>query len=411
MDSPFSQYVPAILAFIITTALSIGLRPLARQIGLVDVPNERKVHHGEIPLVGGIAIFIGVLSAHIISAVFSPATVIGQHYLSFYAAASLLLLVGLVDDYWELKPTTKLIAQLFAASIMVFGGGVVVNELGSLGFTSGAVTLGMFAVPFTLFATVGVVNAVNMSDGLDGLAGSLTLVPLLGFYIATEWYGTGLYADLLILTIASVTAFLLFNVTFPGKRKALIFLGDAGSMLLGLSLVWFAISLSQGTDSAIRPGAALWFLMVPIFDAASMILRRVTRRRSVFGADKEHLHHVFLLAGFTVGETVLTMASFALVGVLVGLAGSHFEISDAVLIGAFVVCGVLYFWMIMRAWSVMRFLRRSICRRRNISDRRTYVERRRDLSGSYFGPERRVGRDRRRTLYGRRRPKTGQPDR
>jgi len=257
-------------------------------------------------------------------------------------------------------------------------------------------------VPFTIVAIIGVINAVNMSDGLDGLAGSLTLVSLLGFLVATLTLGHGEQAELLVLLIASVVAFLLFNVTIPGKRRALIFLGDAGSMLLGFAVVWFAISLSQGPDRAIRPSSALWFLIVPVFDAVCMMGRRIARRRPMFSADKEHLHHIFLLAGFTVNETVLTMVALAAGGVLVGLAGTYYDISDWVMIGAYVICGLLYYTMIMHAWSVMRFLRRSICRRRSIGDRRLYKDRRRTSYARYSAEDRRSGRDRRYSRNGRR---------
>jgi len=142
--------------------------------------------------------------------------------------------------------------------------------------------------------------------------------------------------------------------------------------------------------------------MVPIFDAVCMMGRRIARKRPVFSADKEHLHHIFLLAGFTVNETVLTMAALAAAGVLIGLAGTFYEISDWVMIAAYVVAGLLYFSMIMHAWSVMRFLRRSICRRRAIGDRRTHKERRRSGAAHFGGADRRSGRDRRVSEYGRR---------
>jgi UDP-GlcNAc:undecaprenyl-phosphate GlcNAc-1-phosphate transferase len=258
-----------------------------------------------------------------------------------------------------------------------------------MAFDGSTFSLGRVAVPFTVFAIIGVINAVNMSDGLDGLAGTLSLVPIVGFIVATIFLGDG--RDLVILWCfaASIAAFLLFNVTVPGKRRALIFLGDSGSMFLGLALAWFAIRLSQGEHAAISPAAALWFLTLPIFDAVCMASRRILRKRPPFSADKEHLHHVFLLAGFTVTETVLTMAGLAAVGVIVGLAGTYYGVSDLLLAGSFLLLGLMYFWVILRAWTFMRFLRRSICRRRVIGDRRTAADRRRMGRSGYKGPERR----------------------
>lgn len=382
--------ISAALAFVTTTILILSLRPVARTLGLVDLPNERKVHEGAVPLVGGIAIYIAVVCAHLLASqwIFSGTGALGN-YTSFYIAAALLVVVGVIDDYRNLSPAFRLVSEIVAALIVVFGANVAVQSFGTLAPGDGIVRLGVFAVPFTVFAFVALINAVNMSDGLDGLAGTLSLVPVLGFIVATIFLGDG--KDLVILWCfaASIIAFLLFNVTVPGKRRALIFLGDSGSMLLGMALAWFAIRMSQGEDAALSPAAALWFLTLPIYDTVCMASRRLLRGRPIFSADKEHLHHVFLLAGFTVTETVLTMGGLATVGVVIGLAGSYYGVSDLLLAVGFLIGGLLYFWVILRAWTFMRFLRRSICRRRTIGDRRTHGDRRRDSSTKYTGPERR----------------------
>lgn len=383
-----SFYISAALAFFATTALILSFRPLARSLGLVDVPNERKLHEGEIPLVGGIAIFVAVVAAHVLSRWFFPGTGAIEHYTSFYAAGALLVLVGAIDDFREVSPSVRLLAEAVAVVIIISGADVVVRNLGTLGLSDESIALGALAVPFTIFAVVGVINAVNMSDGLDGLAGTMSLVPILGFIVATGLLGDG--KDLVILWCfaASIIAFLLFNVAVPGRRRALIFLGDSGSMFLGMALAWFAIRMSQGEEAALTPAAALWFLTLPIFDSVCTATRRIIRKRPPFSADKEHLHHVFLLAGFTVTETVLIMSGLCAVGVTIGLVGSWLGISDLVLAGSWVMLGLLYFWVIIRAWTFMRFLRRSICRRREIVDRRTRGERRRPTD-AWQGPERR----------------------
>jgi len=388
-------YISTTISFVITTFFVMVFSPLARKIGLVDIPNERKVHSGEIPLVGGISIFCAVFIAHLSSLFFAPISDVVVDYGTFYTAAGLLIAVGMIDDFRHLSPTIRLISEVVAALLISLSAGVVLHDLGDLSPSGNIVTLGCFAIPFTVFATVGVINAVNMSDGLDGLAGGLTLVTVIGFIVATTVFGNG--DDLLFLSClaAGISAFMLFNITVPGIRRALIFLGDSGSMFLGLSIVWIAIRFSQGPDAVISPAAALWFVALPIYDAVCMTARRILRRRSLFGADKEHLHHVFLLAGFTVTETVLTMAGLATVGVAIGLLGTFFGISDWYLAGGFLLVGLLYFWMIIKAWTVMRFLQRSICRRRNIVDRRQSADRRRHRSAAYKGSERRRGIDRR----------------
>lgn len=393
--SPFAFVIGAI-AFVLTTVLILGLRPIARAFGLVDVPNFRKVHEGEIPLIGGLAIFASVLLTHLISEIVFPGSISPTGMYSFYLAGAVLVVAGMVDDYRGLSPLSRIIIEIVAVLVMIYGGGVVVTDLGTMTFDDMSVSLGTAAIPFTVFATVALINAINMSDGLDGLAGSLAFIPIIGFIVACELFGNMENNLILVLIAASIFAFLMFNVTVPGKRRALIFLGDSGSMFLGLVLAWFVISLSQGEERAITPAATLWFLTLPIFDIVCMTFRRVMRRRAPFSPDKEHLHHVFLLAGFTVTETVGIMAGLSAIGVVVGLVGTAFGVPDLLLAGSFLILGLLYFWVILRSWTIMRFLRRSICRRREFADRRTYGERRRGDSKPYLGPEHRSVADRRR---------------
>jgi hypothetical protein len=147
----------------------------------------------------------------------------------------------------------------------------------------------------------------------------------------------------------------------------------------------------------LKPAAALWFILVPIVDAVAMMLRRLVKRRSPFAPDREHLHHIFQLAGFSVGQTVAIMAGIGVFGVAIGLISTWLDLPDALIAGGFLAVGLLYFWMIMHAWRVMRFLRRSICRRRSGStrERRMLADRRVAASATYCGPERRSGVDRR----------------
>ena len=129
-----------------------------------------------------------------------------------------------------------------------------------------------------------------------------------------------------------------------------------------------------------------------------MMVRRILHKRSPFKADKEHLHHIFLLAGFSVGETVSLMSGFALVGVMVGIGSVALGISEHIMVVTFTIFELLYFWVIMRAWKVMTFLRRSICRREGSEHPELrYHERRQNSDPNYSGPERRCGEDRRQT--------------
>ncbi len=387
--------VATLLTCLATAGLIMILRPVAVSIGLVDVPDVRKTHQGPIPLVGGLAIFAAVAAACFLPRL-TGLSVAGPGVASFLGASLLLTGVGLVDDLVEVSPTARFLAEAGAALAMIFGAGVVLDDLGTMSWSGELLELGLLAVPFTIFATVGVINALNMCDGLDGLSGSMALVSFAGFALAVALWGQGTDGSLLTVLGGGVLGFLLFNLRLPGRSRASIFLGDAGSMFLGLALTWFAISLSQGPDRVIKPAAALWFIMVPIIDAVAMMLRRIVRGRSPFSADREHLHHVFLLAGFSVNQTVAIMALLAAGGVAVGLASTHWACPDFWVAVAFLVVGLTYFWMIMHAWRVMRFFHRSICRRRGSRpDRRVLADRRQQRDPHYSGPERRSGFDRR----------------
>ncbi len=385
------------LACAVTSALIVILRPLAMTIGLVDVPDARKTHQGPIPLIGGLAIFVAVAAACMMPAVTGvSASVPG--ILSFLLAGALLVGVGLVDDFIELSPAVRLLAQALASLAMIFGADVVLSNLGQLTISGASLELGLLAVPFTVFTTVGVINALNMCDGLDGLSGTQALVSLAGFAIALSLWGQPGEASLLTILGGGVVGFLLFNLRLPGRSRAAIFLGDAGSMFLGFSLTWFAVSLSQGPGRVLEPAAALWFITVPIMDAVAMMLRRIVKGRSPFSPDREHLHHIFLLAGYSVNQTVALMALISAAGVAVGLASTWWQWPGLLVAGAFLGVGLLYFWLIMHVWRVMRFLSRPICRRRSDAERRSVADRRQAHAGDYAGSERRSGTDRRQSL-------------
>lgn len=390
------------VAFTGTALLIMLLRPIANIVGLIDVPNIRSSHSRPTPLIGGLSIYIAVASAYSIPAAMGLVP-LNRETGSFFIAGLIVVVVGVIDDYRPLPSSYKFIAQIVASLIMIFGAGVVLNDLGGMTPSGNVVYLGWMSVPFTVFATLGVINALNMCDGLDGLSGIMALISLSGLLLAAVFGGEVIIAYILMLLAAAIFGFLIFNLRLPGRKRAAVFMGDAGSMFLGLALTWFAIRLSQGGSQVITPAAALWFLMLPIFDTVAMIIRRIRRRRSPFAPDREHLHHVFQMAGFTVNETVVIMAAAAMIGVGIGLLSLDMRAPEFSVTGLFVIAGLLYMWMVLRAWKYMRFIERSICRRSG--DRRSDVNRRQANDASYSGEERRSGKDRR--IASRRKPVDG----
>ena len=307
-----------LLAFLATIIAILVMRPVAILIGLVDMPNQRSSHTRPTPLVGGLAIFSAIVIAYLIAAS-ADLVPFDQEVLSYFAASLLLIVVGTIDDYMSLSSPVRFVAQIAASLVMIYGAGIVITDIGAISFSGQVIYLGWLSVPFTVFATLGIINAVNMSDGVDGLSGTLALISLTGLLFASSLAGGSLDGFILMLITASVFGFLLFNFRIFRRQHASIFMGDAGSMFLGFSLTWFTISLAQDADRVITPAAGLWFLMLPIFDTVAMIIRRTLRRRSPFSPDKEHVHHMLLMAGFSVNEAVAIMAAAGMIGVGIGL--------------------------------------------------------------------------------------------
>jgi UDP-GlcNAc:undecaprenyl-phosphate GlcNAc-1-phosphate transferase len=282
---------------------------------------------------------------------------------------------------------------------MAVGGDVYVGDLGNVIPSLGTIELGVMALPFTIFAGVGVINAFNMSDGVDGLCGTLALVALSGLGVAAAMADRVGELFLIAALSGGLIGFLIFNVRVPGRSQAKAFLGDAGSYLLGLAVLYLAVRLSQGEGRAMPPVAALWFCLLPLVDTVGMILRRVRRGRSPFSPDREHIHHVFLLAKFSVSETWVGLTGVALIGMAFGLSGMINRMPESIMLATFLLVGVLYYGLIMRAWRVMKFLSRSINRRAEARvDRRSGSDRR-QLDTTYFvngvPMDRRSGEDRR----------------
>ncbi|MCK5192144.1 MAG: undecaprenyl/decaprenyl-phosphate alpha-N-acetylglucosaminyl 1-phosphate transferase, partial [Methylococcales bacterium] len=211
--------------------------------------------------------------------------------------------MDLIDDYKGLGVKIRLIAQIAAGLIMAEFAHIKIIDLGNLlGF--GNIHLGNYATAFTLFVVVGGINAFNMIDGIDGLAGSLILISIASI-AGVSW----IFQDLMlfkfcIIFIASILAFLLFNLRIFGRSRAKIFLGDTGSTLLGFTICWLSIYASQGEKNLITPTTILWIIALPLFDTVCIMLRRLKRGRSPFNPDREHLHHVFHMAGYSIDQSL-----------------------------------------------------------------------------------------------------------
>ena len=348
-------------AFALTVVFVLLLRPLAIAMGLVDRPTARKTHEGEIPLIGGISIYLGTGVAMLLSVLLSEQ---GRELILpigiFLTSGFILIVVGIWDDLRDLPPAARFIAQVAAALVMILGGGPVISNLGALSPDGSIVSTGIFAIPFTVFVTVGVINAINMSDGLDGLCGNLTMVSLLGLGSAASLWSNTPDFQLINVFSAAVAGFLVFNQRMIWRPRAMVFLGDAGSMLLGFILAWFTIEISQAPVNAVSPAAALWFVALPVMDTVGVMLRRLLSGLSPFHADSQHLHHLLIRSGFSVAETILTLGLCAVAGIMVGLMGTWLDIPDLLLAGLFLATGIAMFSLTYTSWQRQSFLGRRL---------------------------------------------------
>lgn len=349
MDAGTIALLGAVVAFIVTLVLQRVLNPVASRLDLMDYPNGRKDHAQPTPIIGGVAMLVGVLLAAALTLPSVPTSVLG-----FVAAAGLLVIVGLIDDKYDLDWRLRILAQVLAALIMIHLGGVRVHYLGHL-FGYDNVFLGSLSVPFTVFATVGIINAINMVDGMDGLAGLLVLSALFMLSVAALYSGNDRVLTHALIAIGAVSAFLLYNIRHPWQHCAKSFMGNAGSAFLGLTIAWIAFRLTQNPGHPVTPVLALWMLPVPIMDCLVLIARRIKLGQSPFRADHNHIHHLMLEAGFKPTAAAITLAAFSCACGLVAALASRAHISHNLILGVFfVMCGVWY-WLTGRRARALNF--------------------------------------------------------
>lgn len=312
------QYVlPFILAMVVTMAWLPVLVRLANKWLMVDQPGERKVHTIPIPRVGGLAMACGVLVAALLTIHLQAA----ERW--FLVAAGVLIAFGALDDRFDMDYRIKLLGQLLAVTIVVILGDVQIHTI----TLDDRITLpAWISVPLTILFLVGVTNAINLADGLDGLAGGTTFLCLCAVALLSSIGGPGASTALALAFAGAVLGFLRFN-THPAS----VFMGDAGSQLLGFTIGVLSVSATQNANSQVSAALPILLLALPILDTLSVMVQRIGEGRSPFSPDKNHIHHKLLAMGFDHHEAVMVI--YAIQGLLFVLAYVlRFE-SDLLIIG------------------------------------------------------------------------------
>ena len=318
-NGPLVSFQSVILGLLGLIVITIGISALAKSIGLVDIPdNIRKIHTGNIPLIGGIVIFISIVYGTFVFGV-------DPFYRIIIISLIPILIIGTIDGIGAITvPVSfRLVAQILASWIVILFTDVYLRDLGNL-FGQGTVHLNQFGIPFTIFAVVGICNAFNMLDGKDGLAGSVAVVIISSLFLLL--YFNGIIYNWGLILILSLAVFLAFNMNLFGRDRK-IFLGEHGSSSLGHLIAWNLVYLSQETDF-ITPVTALWFVFFPLTDALLTITRRIRISQSIVKADRRHLHYLLSDRGFSDQTILLVVVFISIIGAATAVTVNLFNIPD-----------------------------------------------------------------------------------
>ena len=298
-------FFTALFLSLIFTPASITI---AKALGILDTPDVRKVHRDPIPRMGGLAIACTVLLASILCARFTP--FVQAYLLGMGTIAS----IGLIDDKFSIPPIIKLVGEIISSLIFVLLSGYTLTGFGDLlGF--GEISFSFYSLPLTIFFMAGVINSFNLSDGLDGLAGGISLIVCLFLlpmvYVAQLWSVLGI----IVIIMGTLFGFLRYN-SYPAK----LFMGDTGSLILGYSVSCVALALVQRTteNTMITPVSVFVPMSFPVVDMMVVIIRRLLKRRHIFSPDKLHFHHRLMAIGMPHSMVVTTIYGICS---LIGLVG------------------------------------------------------------------------------------------
>lgn len=345
------QFMPIFTAFFVALLLLVVMTPVAHQWGLVDQPDYRKTHKGIVPLTGGLAMFVAILVASFVT----------DYWLKndpqYFTAAAVVVTLGMLDDRFDLSAKGRLAFQFGVAAIMAWSAQNYLTSLGDL-IGIGEINLGLAGYFLTLVCVVGVINAFNMIDGIDGLAGGMSLVVLLSvvFLLLVSQNGAAIMGP--VLVISALVPFLAFNLSIKGFKGNKIFMGDSGSMFIGLTIVWLLVEYTQGTQPAMRPITAVWLIGLPLMDMAAIMYRRARKGQSVLKPDRQHLHNIFIRAGLSSNKSLVAILLLGSMYALVGIAGEMLKVPEYIMFWSFLLLLVIYSYVIQNIWIILRRLRR-----------------------------------------------------
>lgn len=338
------------LVFISSFVILLFARKAAKTVGLVDKPNARKLHNGAVPLVGGLSICLTVTLTVFVSRLAIPNVEL------FLISICSLTLLGAIDDKLDISFKSRLIFQAMLSIAMMYFAKLELHSIGNV-FGYGNIELGGFAIFITILGVVGAINAFNMVDGIDGLLGGLSIVSFSALAFVLFLNAHAELGMLCLIFIAATLPYICMNLGLLGRKRK-VFMGDAGSMMIGFTVIWLLLSASQiEEDTIMRPVTALWLIALPLMDMAAIMIRRIRRGDSPFKPDREHLHHICQRLGLNSWQTlcVICLIAGGLTGF--GLYGEYVKLPEYIMFYAFIAVFIAYAVCLSYIWRITAFIR------------------------------------------------------
>ena len=294
---------------------------------------------------------IEISSANENVVIFSPKNTdninLNNFSISLYICALFIMIFMIFDDFLSIRPLIRLIFQFFISGLMIAMSGEYIVDLGNL-LGTGDINLGIFSIPFTIFCVVGIMNAFNMIDGLNGICASLALVPLAYLtFLGNFSYG-------LLIPIGAILGFLAYNLGYFGKKRR-VFLGDSGSNMLGFAVAFVCIEYSQNTNhsSYINPVTALWLVSIPLVDCIAVMASRTINGIMPFRPGREHLHHRLLNIKIKPKRILII---FVISSILLSMFGFLIELSfpNKEYISFYAFCALSFFYYLISKNSIKK---------------------------------------------------------
>lgn len=368
-----------LIAFVVALAVTALTHPrvakFAQKRNIVDNPNARKLQRNPVPVMGGVAVFFGLVSGLCVSGIFVNV----NELLPVIVAMSVMLCVGVIDDVSELSPWLRFVIEIAVVLMLIFTTHISLDSLQGLwGFYDLPLWL---SAPLTVFAVVGMINAINLIDGVDGLSSGFCMIASIAFGVLFIMTGNYDMAVLTAITMGSLMPFFFHNV-FGDRSK--MFIGDGGSLMMGVAMSTYVVAVISVRDEAFDAmpdgmglvAFTMAVMAVPVFDTLRVMTMRILRRTSPFRPDKTHLHHLFIDLGFSHIATTLSVLSLNLLVVLAWLisylAGASVDVQFYVVIVSSVLVTAIFYKVMRMQMACNGILARAM---RKMAARSHYQER------------------------------------